>query len=186
MDALSSGGDDRHPHPRGRRSVVACLVLLVVGLGADRWQVSREAEALLACVERGESAAENGRGRVAGTVQYASPQLTAAGTSPRVRTSLEGLVRAAAGQADAPLTAARDACEAVTVAPWRAALADARSAYVVVLDRERERFAAIASDVDVLYRRDPELATLREQALVVMRRGLSGTRETRVAALLSP
>lgn len=166
--------------------LVALAATAVLGTGVDRVVADREHRALIACVEAGEAVQAHEAARAAGTVQYASPQLTGASTPAAVRASLEALVAGVAGQAAPQVEAARADCEDVGALAWHGRERRARDAYAALLAAERDRWRAVASDVSVLFEPDASVAVLRSRALVTLVAALDGQAEDRARALLAP
>ena len=151
MADLLASGSQRRPRPGLRVAVATVLVLAVLGVLADRWQRGREVDALVARAAAGQEAVRYADGRVRAAQQYAAPALGGAGVPAGVRTSLEEVVRGAAGGR-------------VAVLPWHGQQRTARQAYVGYLDLRTEYLAGIAADLDVLYRPHPELLAALERA----------------------
>lgn len=166
--------------------LVALAATAVLGTGVDRVVADREHRALLVCVEAGEEVQAHEAARAAGTVQYASPQLTGASTPAAVRASLEALVAGVAGQAAPQVDAARADCARVGALAWHGRERRARDAYAALLAAERDRWRAAATDVSVLFEPDASVPGLRARALASLVAALDGKAEERVRALLAP
>ena len=164
MTDLLASGSQRRPRPGLRVAVATVLVLAVLGVLADRWQRGREVDALVARAAAGQEAVRYADGRVRAAQQYAAPALGGAGVPAGVRTSLEEVVRGAAGGRVADLREQRAATAGVAVLPWHGQQRTARQAYVGYLDLRTEYLAGIAADLDVLYRPHPELLAALERA----------------------
>ncbi|MDP3711266.1 MAG: hypothetical protein Q8R60_02110 [Mycobacteriales bacterium] len=164
--------------------LVALAATAVLGTGVDRVAADGEQRALLACVEAGEAVQAHEAARAAGTVQYASPQLTGASTPAAVRASLEALVAGVAGEAAPQVDAARADCAGVGALAWHGRERRARDAYAALLAAERDRWRAVATDVSVLFEPDASVAALRSRALASLVAALAGEQERRVRDLL--
>lgn len=164
VDVLSSGSERSPAGPVRRRLVAAALVLVALaGLAMDRSVRQAEFEALLAQATAGQAAIAYADRRLGATVQYASPVLGSAQTSPAVRKSLQGLVQREAAEQAAVLRRLRDATEALRTWPWHERQRRAQQAYAFHLDARVAYLEAVAADFHVLYGRPPELA-LRQTA----------------------
>jgi hypothetical protein len=117
-------------------------------------------------------------------VQYASPQLGGAATTPIVQRSLEQLVEDAAATQVPPVTTARDAAAAVRVVPWHRALRTARTETARYLTVRLDRLRAGSADVDVLLTRDPAVQRAREAARTSLT--AAGSHPDEVQAALGP
>jgi len=158
-DVLAGGRD--HRRPVAQLLGVALLVLLVVADGQAR---RLEVDGLVQRVREGQATVAFADRRLAGTVQYASPQLTSPTAPVAVRADLQALVRSeAAGQVPA-LTRRRDAAARTPVAVWHRSARQARAAYVRHLDARLARLTAASTDLSTLYKRRPELDERRQQA----------------------
>lgn len=143
----------------GARRLVAGGVVLVAltGLVVDRQVRQAEFEALLAQATAGQAAVAYADRRLGATVQYASPVLGSAQTSPAVRESLQGLVEREAAQQAVVLRRHASASARVRVWPWHDEQRSARSAYLSYLTARAAYLESVAADFDVLYGRPPEL-----------------------------
>ncbi len=164
MADLLASGSQRRPHRGLRVAVAAVVALALLAVLADRWQRGREVDALVARAAAGQQAVRYADGRVRAAQQYAAPALGGAGVPAGVRTSLEQVVRGAAGDRVADLRDQRAATAGVAVLPWHAQQRRARQAYVGYLDLRAAYLAGIAADLDVLYEPHPELLAALERA----------------------
>lgn len=181
-DLLRSGSQRRRRLPKGL--LAAAGTVLVLGVGAERWQLSHESGQLLGCVEAAESDAVYADRQIAATVQYAAPGLS--GSAPAgVRASLLQVVQQTAAKGVAPAVSARRSCAAVRLLPWHAAQRRGRDAYVVYLGSRTDQLRRVASDLDALSTPSPELASSRADALLALRSALPAHAD-RLRVLLSP
>ena len=106
--------------------------------------------------------------RIAGTVQYASPQLTSASAPPEVRADLQRLVRETAAGRVAPLRERRDAIAGTWLAPWHGDERRARTAVLAYLDERLRLLDAVTRNLTALYEPTPDLVALRDQAAAAL------------------
>ena len=122
MEAIEQGREARSMSPRLRLALVG-VALAVVAIGATAWVIDdrwrdRTAAELTRAFDETVTAIESGERRVNSVVQYAGPEDTSA--------AQEATVRAAAVDAAASITAARDRVESITIPPWHSELLTAR------------------------------------------------------------
>lgn len=145
---------------------MAALTVLTVGVD-EAVQRSQSAD-LLAAVAAAERTGDDSVRRVSAVISYASPQLTAAATSPAVRRSLNELVASTARTA-LPVTRSRlRALERVRVAPWHRTLRSAQGASVRYLRLRLAALEQLASSYDVAASSGAQVA----QARLAARRAL--------------
>ncbi len=180
------GAEGRLPRRGLRVVVIAALVAAVTGFGADRWQQHREADRLLRCVIAGQDQVGYAFRKVAATLTYSSPALTAADSRPVVRASLTEIVQKTARDAVPAVRASGALCSQGNVLRWHPAQRGARSRYLDYLGHEADRLAAVGRDLEVMSTTDAEGAVLRTRALAAVRSAVPGGAQPTVLRLLGP
>ena len=165
--------------------LAALLVLAALLLGGDRVLLSREVDHVLERAASGRARLAYADGRVTAAVRYSSPALVSPQVAPRVRESLQDLVRQAAAERVGDVRRERQAAAGVRVLPWHTAQREARDRWVAYLDARLARLQAIAADFDALYAVD----RLAEQRLAAAREAYAEAapgQADRVADALGP
>ncbi|MGZ6825420.1 MAG: hypothetical protein ACXVGH_01400 [Mycobacteriales bacterium] len=178
-DELTAGSERRLP--RWVPLVAGGLVLLAVG--GDRWQLHREQQALLGCVDAAQQEVRYTDRRIAGTTEYVMPALVSARTPPRVRAGLDALLRQEVRRAVPGAEQARRACAGEQVLPWHRSLDRAHDAVDGYLGARTGYLRAGAADRDALRSGAPALDVRRERALTAVLRAEPGEAD-RVRELL--
>ncbi len=153
----------RLPHAVVTVLVVLALLVITAVVADGPWR-RHEAGQLAERAAAAQRSIDFTDRRIAGTVQYASPQLTSAAASPGVRADLQRLVREAAAGRLQPLRERRAAVAATRVAPWHGDELRARSATLDYLDERLRLLEAVSIDLRKLYEPTPDLVVLRGEA----------------------
>ncbi len=128
--------------------VALAVLLLVVGLAADRWRVDRERSALLATVEQAESTVAASLDSLLSLADYAGPLLTTEDVPAASRRSALATLSRDAARWEPRIRARKEMVGDAVVLPWHGDLRNAREAYT----RRLDTWADLLAEVD----RDPE------------------------------
>lgn len=154
--------------PRRWLAVVLLLTLVVLVLTplylADQRGRTREFDALLGQVQKGQSTIGYADRRVQAMVEYTSPQLTSAQAPATVKASLRAIVQESAGRQMPSLQARREAVFRLQVARWHRGQRSARTAYLAYLDYRIGYLRAISANLRTLYEPQPANAKLLSAA----------------------
>jgi hypothetical protein len=165
-------GDLVESRPRAvsprRRLLVACLVVVLVIVGATAWYVDgrrrvHEFSTLLRCVTVAESAWTIADARITSMASYVRPSV---GLNPslNVQHGLYALVADEAAVGVPSLRQALHGCRSVHVLAYHSKLRAARTAYVALLQAEVDRVAATATDGSQAFADSEGLTQLRSLA----------------------
>ena len=149
MESLEQGHEPRDAHPRRRRVLVGVLVAaLAVGALAwvadARWRTHAASDLALAFDET-LSAVEIAERRVQSVTEYARPARDRADVDPRVRESLDELVRDTASDSAADIATQRGRIDAVRLLPWHTDLRTARDEAGTWLDLRASGVVSLAT-----------------------------------------
>jgi hypothetical protein len=128
-DVLVRGTDEPVRRPARRALVGLALVLALLALTGDRWQVAREREQLLASVTAGERVVDASQSSIASLAEYSAGLLYAEEVSASARGSAYGNLAQDAGRWQPRLQRARREVAATPVLPWHREVRQARGAY---------------------------------------------------------
>ncbi len=153
---------------RGAWVVAPLLAACVAAGGLFLWwndSVQHRAdESLAAAVADAENRTRVGEARVLSTLAYASPMIWSESVPEGVRVDLRALVQASAAEAAVDLARVGSAAASTTVLPWHGEQERTRAQVLVLVDRLRLRFEAVAADAraigDVFSRPAPTGASL--------------------------
>ncbi len=138
----------------------------VVWLQVDR-RASEEMAALARCREGGLEVVQQAERRLALVARAGYVTAQVPGTRDEFERSLRDLLAAEAARQSSPVQSALDRCRAVALLPvWLmgSGRREARSAYVALLEAERERLQRIADDGSAFGTGPGDIARLRERA----------------------
>ena len=133
---------------RTRALVAVAVLLLVVGVAADRWRLDRERSALLATVEEAETTVTASVSSLLSLADYAGPLLISEDAPAASRRSALATLSRDAARWEPRIRAREQAVEDAVVLPWHGDLRAAREAY----GRRLVAWADLLATVD----RDPE------------------------------
>lgn len=124
MESIEQGHEPQAPRPRVRLALILGIAVLA-GLGALAWVLDgvwrdRTATELTRAFDETVTVIEAGERQVNSVIEYAAPGADDA--------TQEGAVLAAAVEAAADITAARDRIDAIVILPWHDELLTARDA----------------------------------------------------------
>jgi hypothetical protein len=126
VDEVSGAGE---PSRRTRALVVTLVVLLVLGIGLDRWQVARERSALLEAVVGGEQVVQGSAASLRGLREYVGPLVSDVDARPEAREWAFDTLRADAARWRPRVREERTQVLDLAVAPWHGDVRAARDAY---------------------------------------------------------
>ena len=150
---------------RTRTLVGLALVLLVLGVGADRWLVERERTALLATVEEAETAVTASQNSLLSLMEYAGRLLTDADVPAATRTSALATLSRDAARWQPRVRARHDGALSQRIAPWHGDLRAARDAYALRLDVWADRLAEVERRPQALSGGGAEVRRSRQRAV---------------------
>ena len=166
---------------RGRLLVLAALVVLLLGAGADRWAAQREADRLLDAVAAGEAVVAASRGSQTGLADYSSRLLTGADVPPAARAAAYDNLATDARRWLVRLERPEARVDGTAVLPWHGDLRAARTAYARRLDAWRRVLEQVAADPAGEGRDLPAVRAARDEARAAL---LAVADRERVTALL--
>jgi len=151
---------------RTRTLVVAVLVLLVLGVAADRWRVDRERAALLSTVEEAERTVAASLDSLLSLADYAGPLLTTEDVPAASRRSALATLAQDAARWEPRVRSRQALVEDTVVLPWHGDLRAAREAYVRRLTAWADLLAAVDRDAEALLGgSDGDVRRTRQQAV---------------------
>jgi hypothetical protein len=153
----------------GRRTrvlVALAVLLLVIGLAADRWQADRERAALLATVEDAERTVTASLDSLLSLVDYAGPLLTSADVPAASRRSALVTLSRDAARWEPRIRAREELVEDAGALPWHGDLRTAREAYARRLTAWADLLATVERDPEaVLGGSDGDVTRTRARAV---------------------
>jgi hypothetical protein len=163
VDEVSGAGESSR-----RTRVVAVLVvlLLVLGVAADRWRLDRERAAVLTAVEEAESTVTASLDSLLSLADYAGPLLTNEDVPPASRRSALTTLARDAARWEPRIRAREELVADAAVLPWHRDLRDAKQAYVGRLTTWADLLATIDSDPEAfLGGSDADVRETRQRAV---------------------
>ena len=165
LDEVSGG---REPRRWFRPLGIAVVVLVALGVGADRLARHAESGALRSCVVTAESDLDDLAYRTAGLEVYIASAVDRPDVAPAVRRSLRGIVQETVLRGLPPLQ--RDQARCGAVRAWHGSVRTARRDYLAYLDLRVDQVQRAVEDLDALHEVVPALAPARAKARVALGR----------------